>query len=221
MRKHGIGKESKIPEEEFQAGAPAFAPSHHTSPSAEGSAGLTTAALVAPLPADTMSSAAALTISNPTIVNAIDTTALGIPDPSGLAFVPGGTPGTGALLLCDSEVNEPPFFGTNNLFHFSLSMTFDHATSLEAFTIEPTGVAYDPLSGHLFISDDDANKVFEVDATGEHADGWHDHVVDERFDDRAEGAADDDADGHVHDVAAEGELFEFADHAHGTFLLIG
>ena len=33
-------------------------------------------------------------ISNPVIVNAFDTTAFGSPDPSGLAFIPGATPGT-------------------------------------------------------------------------------------------------------------------------------
>ncbi|MBA4099881.1 MAG: hypothetical protein C0484_24290 [Rhodospirillum sp.] len=161
MRKRGIGGHSKILEEELEASALAFAPAQHSRAEI---GGLTTAALAAPLSVESTSSPAALSISNPVIVNAIDTTAFGIPDPSGLAFVPGGTPGTGALLLVDSEVNEPPFFGINNLFHFSLSMTFDHAASLKSFTIEPTGAAYDPLSGHLFISDDDANRIFEVDA---------------------------------------------------------
>jgi Ca2+-binding RTX toxin-like protein len=109
-------------------------------------------------------SPATVTISNPVIVNAFDTTAFGSPDPSGLAFIPGNTPGTGTLLESDSEVDETPFFATNNLFYYSLSGTFDHSTSLESFTIEPTGLAYNPLNGHLFVSDDDANRINEVDA---------------------------------------------------------
>src|SRR5206468_12591933 len=43
------------------------------------------------------------------------------------------------------------------------SGAFDHSVSLRSFTSEPTGLAYDPLNGHLFISDDVARKVFEVD----------------------------------------------------------
>src|SRR5213075_1504992 len=78
----------------------------HSSPTDRGGTDLTTAALAAPLSADTTTSAAPLTISNPVIVNAFDTTAFGNPDPSGLAFIPGGTPGTGTLLVSDSEVDE-------------------------------------------------------------------------------------------------------------------
>ena len=176
MRTHTSGKNSRHSEDEFQIGAPAFALSSHanlpdvaaTRPAARsGDAGdeLTTAALAAPASTEAAVSPAALSASNPVVVNAFDTTAFGSPDPSGLAFLPGGAPGTGTLLVVDSEVNEAPFFALNNLFYFSQSGTFDHSTSLEGFTIEPTGMAYDPLNGHFFISDDDANKIFEVDAS--------------------------------------------------------
>lgn len=102
-------------------------------------------------------------ISNPVIVNAFDTTAFGSPDPSGLAFIPGATPGTGKLLLSDSEVDESPFLQANNLFTLSQTGTFDQATSLRSFTDEPTGLAYNPNNGHLYISDDDKDGIFEVD----------------------------------------------------------
>jgi len=154
----------KTHRDEREAGVPDFGSSLHSNHKLGSDAELRTAALASHLSTETTTSAAAPTISNPIIVNAFDTTAFGNPDPSGLAFVPGGTPGTGTLLVPDSEVEEAPFFGANNLFYYSLSGNFDHSTSLQSFTIEPTGLVYDPLNGHLFISDDDKNAVFEVDA---------------------------------------------------------
>jgi hypothetical protein len=46
------------------------------------------------------------------------------------------------------------------------------------------------------------NMLEKVDAAGEDADRRHDDVVNQRSDDGGEGGADDDADRHVHDVAA-------------------
>jgi len=106
---------------------------------------------------------APLAATGPQVVQTIDTTKWSkpSPDPSGLAFIPGGS---GTLLMCDSEVNESPFNRLDNLFHLSASGVFNSSSSLESFTIEPTGLAYASASGHLFISDDDKNTVFEVDA---------------------------------------------------------
>jgi Ca2+-binding RTX toxin-like protein len=102
---------------------------------------------------------------SPLVVQTIDTTKWPdpSPDPAGLAWVPGATPGTGTLLMSDSEIDETPFFRPDNLFVLNTSGAFDHSVSLEGFTSEPTGLAYDPLDGHLFISDDVAHKIFEVD----------------------------------------------------------
>jgi Ca2+-binding RTX toxin-like protein len=104
--------------------------------------------------------------SDPQVVKIIDTTKWSkpSPDPSGLAWVP-GVSGTGPLLLCDSEVNESPFNRPDNLFHLSATGTFDHSSSIESYTIEPTGLAFVGATGHLFVSDDDKNAVFEVDAS--------------------------------------------------------
>src|SRR5689334_13800845 len=131
---------------------------HHSQPAASGvhsADSITAAALVAPLSI------------TPQVVQIIDTTKWSkpSPDPSGLAFVPGGSPGTGTLLECDSEVDETPFFRTDNLFHLSATGVFNSSSSLESFTIEPTGIVYASPLGHLFISDDDANRVFEVSAS--------------------------------------------------------
>ena len=69
------------------------------------------------------------------------------------------------MLLCDSEVNEAPFNRPDNLFYMSATGVFDHSISIENYTIEPTGIVCDFKSGHLFRSDDDLNRVFEVDAS--------------------------------------------------------
>src|SRR5437867_1686051 len=63
----------------------------------------TTAALTAPLSA---------LATGPQVVQIIDTTTWSkpSPDPSGMAFIPGGKPGTGTLLMSDSEIDETPFF---------------------------------------------------------------------------------------------------------------
>ena len=54
----------------------------------------------------------------------------------------------------------------------------------------------------------------EVRIADQRADRGHDDVVHQRGDDLAERAADDNADGHVHDVALEGELAEFLEKCH-------
>ena len=56
----------------------------------------------------------------------------------------------------------------------------------------------------------------EVDAAEHHADRRHQHVLDQRLHDGAEGAADDDADGHVDDVALDGEFFELSQDFHAS-----
>src|SRR4029453_692875 len=101
---------------------------------------------------------------NPQVAQIIDTTKWSAPspDPSGLAFIPGGN---GTLLLADSEVNETPFNRLDNLFYMSATGVFDHSISIENYTIEPTGIVYASQSQHLFISDDDKNRVFEVSAS--------------------------------------------------------
>jgi hypothetical protein len=103
----------------------------------------------------------------PVVRNVWSTTGLaspwGSPDPSGLAYVPGK-----GLFLCDSEVNESPFHSTSNMFlvqpNNGGSLTRIGAPiSLTSFTIEPTGLAYAPNADLLYISDDDADRVYWVD----------------------------------------------------------
>ncbi|CAN7631240.1 hypothetical protein LJR235_004737 [Pararhizobium sp. LjRoot235] len=100
--------------------------------------------------------------ANPTVVNIIDTSikagGINSSDPSGLAYVPGQ-----GLFLSDSEVDEKPFSRANNLFQISTSGVLEKSLSLTGFTTEPTGLAFNPVTGHLLITDDDNYKVFWVD----------------------------------------------------------
>jgi len=100
--------------------------------------------------------------SNPTVVNIIDTSikagGINSSDPSGLAYVPGQ-----GLFLSDSEVDESPFFRANNLFQISTSGVLENSLSLAAFTKEPTGLAFNPVTGHLLITDDDKYSIYWVD----------------------------------------------------------
>ena len=69
------------------------------------------------------------------------------------------------LFLSDSEVDESPFFGANNLFALNTDgrLKPGGARSLLSFTKEPTGLAFDPTTGHMLVSDDSGYKVYWVD----------------------------------------------------------
>lgn len=85
----------------------------------------------------------------------------GISDPSGLAYIPS----LGRMLVADSEHDESPFFSPTNLFSLKLDGTYDTNYSLNSFTKEPTGLAYNPNNGYLYISDDDKYAVSWVSPT--------------------------------------------------------
>ena len=81
-------------------------------------------------------------------------------DPSGLAY----DAATGTLYLVDSEVDEVTPRSAVNMWALNLDGTLkpNGATSLYGYTTEPTGVAFDPATGKLYITDDD---VFTVSVT--------------------------------------------------------
>ena len=102
----------------------------------------------------------------PTLVRTIDTTQFGSSDPAGLTYIPGATPGTGRIILVDSEIDERPFFRLKNLFSLSETGKFLSSSDLvSGVTREPTGVAYDPTSKRLYISDDDQHGIYVVAAS--------------------------------------------------------
>jgi uncharacterized protein YjiK len=87
------------------------------------------------------------------------------PDPSGIAYLdPANTPsGTDRLFIADGEVDEiPTLFTGDNYFETNLPGTLNRTGSSLSYSSEPTGVDLNPANGHLFVSDDNVDKIFEV-----------------------------------------------------------
>jgi DNA-binding beta-propeller fold protein YncE len=80
------------------------------------------------------------------------------PDSSGLAY----NPTAKRLLMSDGEVEEYGYFGGANVWELELGGTQRGTGNTTAFSNEPTGVAFNPIDGHLFFSDDDADKISEA-----------------------------------------------------------
>jgi len=81
------------------------------------------------------------------------------PDPSGLTY----DSLANRLVISDGEVEEMSIWAGVNLFETTLSGSLLEGFSTRFFSDEPVGVAFHPLSHHLFFSDDDSRKVFDVD----------------------------------------------------------
>jgi uncharacterized protein YjiK len=80
------------------------------------------------------------------------------PDPAGIDF----NPFTGRLMISDSEVEEMTIFRGANLFESTLSGTLLTTCSTTAYSDEPTGVAINPANGHVFTSNDDDDRIYEI-----------------------------------------------------------
>jgi hypothetical protein len=80
------------------------------------------------------------------------------PDPSGITYLPA----SGRLLISDGEVEEMSIFEGYNIFEITQAGSVVNTYSSLGFSDEPTDVAIDPASGHLFFSDDNKKKIYEV-----------------------------------------------------------
>lgn len=81
------------------------------------------------------------------------------PDPSGIAFVPDAY----QLLISDGEVDEMPVYFTGvNMFTSTLQGQLTGTWTTLPVSDEPTGVAYNPLNRHVFYTDDNWRRVYEV-----------------------------------------------------------
>ena len=81
------------------------------------------------------------------------------PDSAGITYLPASN----MLLMTDSEVNEMPIFQGANVFQTTLAGQLVTTFNTTSFSNEPTGVTVNPGNGHLFISDDNAREIFEID----------------------------------------------------------
>jgi len=95
-----------------------------------------------------------------TLVKTTDTSMYNRPitDPDGVVYLSH----RGTLLLVDSEVEKTPHFRGSNVFELSLAGNLLNTFNTLDFSQEPTGVAYNPYNRHLYFTDDDQRRVFEL-----------------------------------------------------------
>ena len=100
-----------------------------------------------------------------TLVNIIDASKAAwnpsAPDTAGIAY----RPAVGRLIISDSEVEEAhPDFQGYNVFQSTTTGFLDQTglCSTQAFSNEPTGTAVNPANGNIFFSDDNNNRIYEV-----------------------------------------------------------
>ncbi len=149
------------------------------------------------------------------------------PDPSGLAYLPASN----TLLMSDGEVEEivgglSHFEGVNiweMVLRGDVVATANVSRvdpTLVPMTNEPTGVAFNSVSGHYFFTDDNADEVYDLDPGGDGVRG----TVDDRwvhFDTRSigstdpEGIAYDSWSDHLFVADGDGtEIYEFTTDGH-------
>ena len=81
------------------------------------------------------------------------------PDSAGITYVPNSDQ---PLLITDCEVDEMPLYAGFNVFRAGLDGTQGSNGDTTHYTIEPTGVSYNAADGHILVSDDDRNEVYDV-----------------------------------------------------------
>lgn len=108
-----------------------------------------------------LASAALATASAASLVRVTATSAWSpsSPDPSGITY----DSINDRLIVVDGEVEEMTLYAGKNVWEVSLSGVVTRSwTTFPTFTDEPVGVAFNRNNRHLFISDDDHLKVFDV-----------------------------------------------------------
>lgn len=84
------------------------------------------------------------------------------PDPSGIAW----DQGAGRFIISDSEVEEMTIFQNANVYELNVQGQLtgfgDITPPAPGFSNEPTGLTLDPASGHLFVSDDNLQRIFRL-----------------------------------------------------------
>jgi PKD repeat protein len=103
--------------------------------------------------------AAAATVTA-ALVRTVATSSLSppIPDPAGITYLPSRD----RLLISDSEVDEVSIYAGSNLFETTRAGVLTDRGVTTAYTKEAAGVGHNPANGHIFVSDDDQFRVYEV-----------------------------------------------------------
>jgi len=109
---------------------------------------------------ETIPVARAAVSSTASYVRLIDTSAYSppAPDAAGVVYLPA----TDRLMICDSEVEEMSIWAGSNLFAARRNGSQLYNGTTTAYSIEPTGLGFNPDDLTLFVSDDDADKIFQV-----------------------------------------------------------
>ncbi|MDH5520676.1 MAG: hypothetical protein OEZ14_09090, partial [Acidimicrobiia bacterium] len=112
------------------------------------------------------------------LVNTTDLSALNPPssDSSGITYLPS----EGSLLVSDSEIEEEPSIYVDvNLWQLTYdgNTIIDTSTTYPYYSDEPTGVSVNTVNGHLLVSDDDGNDVYDVDPGGDGRYGTADDIA--------------------------------------------
>jgi len=81
------------------------------------------------------------------------------PDPSCVTF----RAETGDFWTTDNEVDEMTIFAGVNLWRHDALGSVSETYNLTGFTLEPSGIAFDPAGGRAWITDDNQKTVFVVD----------------------------------------------------------
>ena len=82
------------------------------------------------------------------------------PDPAGIAY----RPSNNQLYISDSEVEEShPDFQGYNVFSSTTGGSLTGFCTTTSFSSEPTGMSLNPANEHFFFSDDNTNRIYEVD----------------------------------------------------------
>lgn len=108
------------------------------------------------------------------------------PDPAGIVFIDDFN----ALLISDSEVNETPIFEGNNLFEIDLNGNVINNGDVLNFSTEPTGLTYNSANNSLFISDDAARNILQINAGSDGTFGTSDDILIDDFGTRSFGSDD-------------------------------
>jgi uncharacterized protein YjiK len=98
--------------------------------------------------------------SSISLVHTIDTSKWNppSPDPSAVDY----NNATGGLTTSDSEVDEMSIYDGKNVFHSTLSGSLQSGCTTTAYNKEPAGNAIDPVTGHLFVSNDGKKLMHEA-----------------------------------------------------------